>query len=185
MDSSFFSAPKPKQKLPSFKKAPASSAASATSTARVSAALQATSSSSEVAQPNAVDPFQEALAIMGKGRAGGNSATPEPSASANTNNTTGAVLSSSASGVTKPSKKRKSVTWAPENQLVKIRVIEKAVYDDDPAQVCIIIAFMCSPLFLILFFFYFLVLCCVIFNSTRLNSTHGGKNLLLGFTRRP
>jgi len=33
----------------------------------------------------------------------------------------------------KSGKKRKSVTWAPDGQLESIRLIERAVYDDDPA----------------------------------------------------
>jgi len=31
--------------------------------------------------------------------------------------------------------KRKTVTWAPEGQLESIRLIERAVYDDDPVDV--------------------------------------------------
>jgi len=54
-DSSFFSAPKPKPKLPSFKKALAS----------VKKELD-----QNVAQPSAIDPFQEALKDMAKARKG-------------------------------------------------------------------------------------------------------------------
>lgn len=123
VDSSFFSTPKPKQKLPSFKKAP-SSTASGTSTVISTAA--------DVAQPSAVNPFQEALASMSKGRTGaGSSATPEPGLGG------AAAGTASSSGAVKVTTKRKSVTWAPEGQLEKVRIIEKAVYDDDPVQVCI------------------------------------------------
>lgn len=37
--------------------------------------------------------------------------------------------------LTKSGKKRKSVTWAAEGQLESIRLIEKAIYDDDPVDV--------------------------------------------------
>ncbi|KAG0695779.1 hypothetical protein DFH29DRAFT_984864 [Suillus ampliporus] len=77
-DSSFFSAPKPKAKLPSFKKA-----------------------------------------------AGASTPTPPPASMSIT-----PPLMSMTSGRTK----RKSVTWAPDGQLESIRLIERAVYDDDPVD---------------------------------------------------
>lgn len=38
-------------------------------------------------------------------------------------------------GLTKSGKKKKSVSWASEDQLESIRYIEKAIYDDDPTEV--------------------------------------------------
>jgi protein phosphatase 1 regulatory subunit 10 len=37
--------------------------------------------------------------------------------------------------LTRSGKPRKSVSWASEGELVSIRLIEKAVYDDDPVEV--------------------------------------------------
>lgn len=108
-DSSFFSAPKPKAKLPSFKKAPVP--------IRKEADLN-------VAQPSSVDPFQEALKSMGKGRRD-SPVTPTPPP---------ASTSITPPLVTSGRSKRKSVTWAPDGQLESIRLIERAVYDDDPVD---------------------------------------------------
>ncbi|KAG2114708.1 uncharacterized protein F5147DRAFT_677688 [Suillus discolor] len=108
-DSSFFSAPKPKAKLPSFKKAPAP--------VKKEPDLN-------VAQPSSIDPFQEALKSMGKGRRDSPvTATPPP-----------ASMSITPPLVTSGRTKRKSVTWAPDGQLESIRLIERAVYDDDPVD---------------------------------------------------
>jgi protein phosphatase 1 regulatory subunit 10 len=117
-DSSFFSAPKPKPKLPSFKKAPVP---------------VKKESDTNIAQPSSIDPFQEALKSMAKSRrdsplssvAGGAASTP-PSIS-----TPPQVTASPA----KVGKKKKSVTWAPDGSLVSIRMIERAIYDDDPVDV--------------------------------------------------
>lgn len=112
-DSSFFSAPKPKPKLPSFKKAP------------VAAAKK---EEGNIAQPSSIDPFQEALKSMKAKRESPAVSTPPPTAS----------RSGSVSGSTKPAKKRKSVTWRPEAELEQVRFIEKAIYDDDPADVSVV-----------------------------------------------
>ncbi|KAJ6516426.1 hypothetical protein C8R45DRAFT_960109 [Mycena sanguinolenta] len=115
-DSSFFSAPKPKPKLPSFKKAP-----------------PAPAKKDEVAQPSAIDPFQEALKLM-KARKGsplaGIVSTPSPHGSAERSGSTSAAeVGPSAS--TKLGKRKKSVTWAPEGKLESIRLIERAIYGDE------------------------------------------------------
>ncbi|KAJ8514875.1 hypothetical protein ONZ45_g7623 [Pleurotus djamor] len=68
-DSSFFSAPKPKPKLPSFKKAPPPPA-----NVKKEPDLN-------VAQPSSIDPFQEALKSMAKGRKDSPIQTPPPAAS--------------------------------------------------------------------------------------------------------
>lgn len=114
-DSSFFSAPKPKPKLPSFKRAPAP----------VKKELDP-----NVAQPSSIDPFQEALKSMGKARKE-SPAAPTPPAT----HTPPAVT------VPGPKTKRKTVTWAPDSQLESIRLIERAVYDDDPVDVSILLRF--------------------------------------------
>lgn len=112
-DSSFFSAPKPKPKLPSFKKAPA--------------APVKKEPDPNVAQPSSIDPFQEALKSMAKARKESPMvSTPPPPASSTPPGTT---------GLTKFGTKKKSVTWPPEGQLESIRLIEKAIYDDDPVDV--------------------------------------------------
>lgn len=118
-DSSFFSAPKQKPKLPSFKKAPGGATPS-TVTKEAPA---------NVAQPSSTDAFQEALKDM-------RARKPSPSApSTSTNNPT---ASSAVLAGAKPLKKKKSVTWAPDGQLELVKLIERAVYDDDPVDVSLI-----------------------------------------------
>ncbi|EIN10172.1 hypothetical protein PUNSTDRAFT_125152 [Punctularia strigosozonata HHB-11173 SS5] len=103
-DSSFFSAPKPKPKLPTFKKAPPKK-------------------DEHVAQPSAIDPFQEALKDMAKARRGSPAtASTPPSAT-----TTPAPIP----GPSKLKKKGKTVSWAPEGQLEMVKLIDRAIYDDD------------------------------------------------------
>lgn len=108
-DSSFFSAPKPKPKLPSFKKAPAP---------------VPVKKEENVAQPSSVDPFQDILKTMKARRESPAVSTPPP-----TVNTPPQTNSLSKNG-----KKKKSVTWAPDTQLESVRLIERAVYDDDPLE---------------------------------------------------
>ncbi|KAL5530757.1 hypothetical protein ACEPAF_7015 [Sanghuangporus sanghuang] len=126
-DSSFFSTPKPKPKLPSFKKAPVASTASTTSTTS-----SGSNAVADVAQPNNDNPFQQALKEM-KGRA-----AVAIAASSALNKLDGVngdintlVKPSTPDLVIKNGKKRKSVSWAPEGHLEKVRIIERAVYDDD------------------------------------------------------
>lgn len=110
-DSSFFSAPKPKPKLPSFKKAPVN---------------DKKGPDTNIAQPSSIDPFQEALKSMGKARKASPAvSTPPPFPAASTPPAGNAVGKA----------KRKTVSWAPEGQLESIRLIERAVYDDDPVDV--------------------------------------------------
>ncbi|KAL0581198.1 hypothetical protein V5O48_000786 [Marasmius crinis-equi] len=110
-DSSFFSAPKPKPKLPTFKKA---------AVPPVKKELGETN----VAQPSSIDPFQEALKSMGKARTQSPVTTVTPPTSTPTPTAT--------TGLTKSGKKKKSVTWAPESKLESVKLIDRAVYDDDP-----------------------------------------------------
>ena len=118
-DSSFFSTPKPKPKLPSFKKAPV---------------VVKKEPEMNIAQPSSLDPFQEALKSMAKGRKESPSVTPipvQPPPPAPVATVT--VLA----GSTKTVKKKKSVSWAPDSRLEQIKLIERAVYDDDPVDVSI------------------------------------------------
>lgn len=109
-DPSFFSTPKPKPRLPSFKKAP------------VPVPVK---KGENVAQPSSVDPFQEVLKTMKTRRESPAVSTPPPIYTASQTNS-----------LPKNSKKKKSVTWAPDTQLESVRLIERAVYDDDPREVC-------------------------------------------------
>jgi protein phosphatase 1 regulatory subunit 10 len=114
-DSSFFSAPKQKPKLPSFKKAPIGMTTPAATK----------EPPANVAQPSSTDAFQEALKDM-------RARKPSPSAPSATSNN--ALASSSVLAGAKPLKKKKSVTWAPDGQLELVKLIERAVYDDDPVD---------------------------------------------------
>ena len=109
-DSSFFSTPKPKPRLPSFKKA---------------SVPVPVKKGENVAQPSSVDPFQEVLKTMKTRRESPAVSTPPPIYTASQTNS-----------LPKNSKKKKSVTWAPDTQLESVRLIERAVYDDDPREVC-------------------------------------------------
>ncbi|KAH9950148.1 hypothetical protein B0H21DRAFT_725032 [Amylocystis lapponica] len=112
-DSSFFSAPKPKPKLPSFKKAPP--------------APVKKEPDMNVAQPSSINPFEEALKSMAKSRKDSPATSTPPPA---------AVASSTPvpTGLTSSGKRKKSVTWAPEGKLEMVKLIERAIYDDDPAD---------------------------------------------------
>ena len=125
-DSSFFSTPKPKPKLPSFKKAPVP---------------VKKESEANIAQPSSLDPFQEALKSMAKGRKESPSVTPTPPQPTPPAPVTTVTVSA---GLTKAGKKKKSVSWAPDSRLEQIKLIERAVYDDDPVDVSIFL--FASPL---------------------------------------
>lgn len=88
-----------------------------------------------MAQPSAIDPFQEALKDMAKGRKGSPAI-----ASSSTPPTMGTPPPITQSKIGAGLKKKKSVTWAAEGELEKVKWIEKAVYDDDgPANVRILL----------------------------------------------
>ncbi|KAH9978276.1 hypothetical protein BGW80DRAFT_1435824 [Lactifluus volemus] len=101
-DSSFFSAPKQKPKLPSFKKAPGGTAAPT---------MIKKEPAANVAQPSSTDAFQEALKDMARAR------RPSPAAPAPSTSSNAEAVLSVASANTKLLKKKKSVTWAPDGQL--------------------------------------------------------------------
>lgn len=109
-DTSFFSAAKPKPKLPDFKKAPAT---------------VKKEPDPNVAQPSSYNPFEEIVKSMKTHKESTPVATPPLSAG-----TGGAA----ASAEPKKASKKKSVTWAPDGQLELVKIIERAVYDDDPAD---------------------------------------------------
>lgn len=105
-DSSFFST-KPKPKLPSFRK-----------TAAPPVKKEDGTPDPTVAQPSSFDPFQDALKALGKGRGNGGASSGVDTLMA----TDEAKLRN---------KKKKSVRFAVGPELEKVRLIEKAIYDDD------------------------------------------------------
>ncbi|KAH9843789.1 uncharacterized protein C8Q71DRAFT_730057 [Rhodofomes roseus] len=114
-DSSFFSAPKPKPRLPSFKKAPPPP-------------IVKKELDPNVAQPSSFNPFEEALKSMAKSRKDSPAtATPPPAP-------VSAPLTTAATSLTASGKPKKRVTWAPEGELERIKLIERAIYDDDPSD---------------------------------------------------
>ncbi|RXW24227.1 hypothetical protein EST38_g1618 [Candolleomyces aberdarensis] len=112
-DTGFFSAPKSKPKLPSFKKAQAPPKAA----------------DGDVAQPSNVDPFQDILKTMKRKDASPAVVTPPAPAQSPLQQTQTAPIGKNGA------KKKKSVTWAVDSELESIRYIERAVYDDDPKDV--------------------------------------------------
>lgn len=126
-DSSFFSAPKQKPKLPSFKKAPVGA---------TTPAATKKEPPTNVAQPSSTDAFQEALKDM-------RARKPSPSAPNTSNNN--ALASSAILAGSNPPKKKKSVTWAPDGQLELVKLIERAVYDDDPVDVSLLFLSIIVP----------------------------------------
>lgn len=130
-DSSFFSAPKQKAKLPSFKKAPPSSG---TSIKKDEIGMMGPG----MAMPSSFDPFQDVLKSMNRRKDSPAVSTP-PSASGSGS---GANAGEGGSGGGQPGqgktgKRKKTVTWANDDQLESVKIIERAVYDDDPVDVSI------------------------------------------------
>ena len=70
---------------------------------------------------------------MAKGRKESPSVTPTPQPAPPVPAATVTV----STGLTKTGKKKKSVSWAPDGRLEQIKLIERAVYDDDPVDVSI------------------------------------------------
>lgn len=132
-DSSFFSKPKPtKKEMPSFKKNPPAAVAPVKK-----------EPDPNVAQPSSFNPFEEVLKSYGSASGASSTtastSTPPPGLAA----ISAAIgLSANASpalfapsGLNKAGKPKKSVTWAPEGRLEQIKLIERAIYDDDPTSV--------------------------------------------------
>ncbi|KAK7061264.1 hypothetical protein R3P38DRAFT_3488838 [Favolaschia claudopus] len=127
-DSGFFSAPKPKPKLPSFKKAPP-------------VPVKKEDGTMNIAQPSAIDPFQEALKLMKAARKG-SPLTTVPASTPSPHGERGGSVTASESGAptsTTPrlGKRKKTVTWASEDKLESIRLIERAIYGDENTDVSI------------------------------------------------
>ena len=137
-DSSFFSTSKPKKALPSFSKnKPAPSTAGATGG---NGGKEGESIKVEAAQPSNENAFELALKEMSGKRSTATrptsaSSTPVPTSAAG--KTSAGVKVESRSGTETPPPgpgrpgKRRRVTWAPEGELEKVKIIEPAVYDDD------------------------------------------------------
>jgi protein phosphatase 1 regulatory subunit 10 len=125
-DSSFFSAPKAKAKLPSFKKAPVQ---------------VKKEEGSSTAVPSAYDPFQEVLKSMKARKESPAVSTPPATSTPNS-------MLDSQQGLARNLRKKKSVTWAPDHQLESIKLIEKAIYDDDPVDVSIFSLVLCVVLYI-------------------------------------
>lgn len=155
-DFSFFSAPKPKARLPSFKKA--------------AVPAQLKKDEANVSLPSSFDPFQEALKSM-KARKDSPALSTPPAASAST---------PPQISLGKNGKKKKCVTWATDEQLVSIRLIERAIYDDDPADVSRVSFYQCVynitsmtfSLFIFLFFRVRIFLLTTSAISTRKKALH-------------
>ncbi|KAG6811795.1 hypothetical protein H0H92_005811 [Tricholoma furcatifolium] len=127
-DSSFFSAPKPKPKLPSFKKAPPAPLAT-----KAGGGGAAQPPPANVAQPSSVNPFEEALKSMGRSTRRESPAVATPPAGAGAADTPPPQVGNG-TGLSKKGTKKKSVTWPSDDKLVKVKVIERAVYEDDPVD---------------------------------------------------
>ena len=97
-----------------------------------------------VAQPSQEDPFQEVLKAM-RGRPLSSSSISNKQTIAVANANAAMVSSNSSSSNATPipgeqirsGKKLKRVTWAPDTELEKVKLIERAIYDDDPNNVSI------------------------------------------------
>ena len=127
-DSSFFSKPKPtKKEMPSFKKNPPPSAPLVKKEPEIS-----------VAQPSSFNPFEDILKSYGSNASAGSSvSTPPPVSASVTPSTSGATVAGSATptGFTKKGRPKQSVKWAADDKLEQVKLIERAVYDDDLASV--------------------------------------------------
>lgn len=107
-----FRPPKPKPKLPDFKKA---------------APIVKKEPDTNVAQPSSYDPFAEIVkSLKPRKDSPVTVATPPPAAVTH-------GPSYQAAGA--KSGKKKTVKWAPDGQLELVKIIERAVYDDDPTDV--------------------------------------------------
>ncbi|KAL7281990.1 hypothetical protein ACG7TL_003457 [Trametes sanguinea] len=125
-DSSFFSKPKTtKTQMPSFKKN------TSTPSASMSTAPSKKEPDANTAQPSHHNHFQDLLKdLQGPSAAGPSNSTPPPGPSAGPSTGPG-TDAQPPPGQPGLGKRKKSVTWAPDGQLEQIKLIERAVYDDD------------------------------------------------------
>lgn len=126
-DSSFFSS-KPKPKLPSFRK-------TATTTA-----VKAEESDGAIAQPSSIDPFAEAVKALHKSGSPAIAAAEAAAAAIANSLRESTPSSSSATPVSlgKHGKPKKRVSFASDDKLTLVKIIEPAVYDDDVGEVCLV-----------------------------------------------
>ncbi|GJE84818.1 hypothetical protein PsYK624_008940 [Phanerochaete sordida] len=110
-DTSFFSAAKPKPKLPDFKKA--------------AVTVKKEQLDPTVAPPSSYNHFEDLIKSIKPRKESPAVATPPPPAT---------VSGPAVPADPKSLSKKKSVTWAPDGQLELVKIIERAVYDDDAAD---------------------------------------------------
>ncbi|KAG8900938.1 hypothetical protein FRB99_005663 [Tulasnella sp. 403] len=118
-DSSFFSS-KPKPKLPSFRKTVAADS------------VKKEGPGAATAQPSSIDPFQEAMKLMGKPV--GSPSPAEAAAAAIANSIRESTPLVVAVPLGKNGKPKKRVQFPGDDKLVQIKYIERAVYDDDNTE---------------------------------------------------
>ena len=88
-----------------------------------------------VSQPSSIDPFQEVLKSMKARKDSPKMSTPPPASAS--------VTVPLANTLNKLGKKKKSVSWAPDSQLESIKLIDRAIYDDDPVDVSVLFVLTC------------------------------------------
>lgn len=122
-DSSFFSS-KPKPKLPSFRKT------------ATTAAVKAEESDGAIAQPSSIDPFAEAVKALHKSGSPAIAAAEAAAAAIANSLRESTPSSSSATPVSlgKNGKPKKRVSFASDDKLTLVKIIEPAVYDDDVGE---------------------------------------------------
>lgn len=122
-DSSFFSS-KPKPKLPSFRK-------TATTTA-----VKTEESDGATSQPSSIDPFAEAVKALHKSGSPAIAAAEAAAAAIASSLRESTPSSSSATPVSlgKNGQPKKRVSFASDDKLTLVKIIERAVYDDDVGE---------------------------------------------------
>lgn len=128
LDSSFFST-KPKAKLPSFTKK--------------TAAVKKEEPDANVAQPSTIDPFQEALKSMVK-QVGSPAQAPAPEPVVEPLQTA-TVVQEAVVTLGRNGKPKKRVTFPVDDKLVQIKLIERAIYDDDASGEVSFFSICCFP----------------------------------------
>lgn len=122
-DSSFFSS-KPKPKLPSFRKT------------ATTATVKTEESDGATAQPSSIDPFAEAVKALHKSGSPAIAAAEAAAAAIASSLRESTPSSSSATPVSlgKNGQPKKRVSFASDDKLTLVKIIERAVYDDDVGE---------------------------------------------------
>lgn len=122
-DSSFFSS-KPKPKLPSFRKTAATP-------------IKTEEKDSATAQPSSIDPYAEAVKAFAKSGSPAVAAAEAAAAAIASSLRESTPTSSSSTPVSlgKNGKPKKRVIFASDDKLTQIKIIERAIYDDDAGEV--------------------------------------------------